>query len=44
MSKKENYQNNLHMGIGAALIFPAALVTVIIFATRLQKKTVNGWR
>ena len=34
----ENYQNNLHMGIGAALIFPIALVTVIIIVTHSQRK------
>lgn len=34
----ENHQNDLHMGIGAALIFPVALVTVIIVLTKLQSK------
>lgn len=34
----ENYQNDLHMGISAALIFPVALVTIIIAVTHLQRK------
>lgn len=34
----ENHQNNLHMGIGAALIFPVALVTIIIVVIKLQRK------